>query len=126
MPVPGIGTVDIGDASSGGCGGMVFAVRDLFEAKLPVAADTVPPPAGSPLFTYITGRLFDSFDIPSGIIKYLYPMNTPDQDTASWIAVRHGVAWLTIKACIDGRSPRLSTCCPPAWCQTQCARGHQG
>jgi len=110
--VPGIGTVDIGNASSGVCGGMAFAVRDFFEAKLPITADTVPPAAGSPLFTYITGRLFDSFHIPTGIMDYLYWMNTPDHDTGAWIAVRHGVAWLTIKdqwpavkACIDSGQP---------------------
>jgi hypothetical protein len=110
--VPVIGTVDIGDASNGVCGGMVFAVRDFFEASLPIPAATTPPAAGTPLFTYITGRLFDSFNIPEGIIEYLDWMNTPDHDTGIWIAVRHGVAWMTIevqwpiiKACIDSGHP---------------------
>ncbi len=112
VSLPGIGTVDIGDASNGVCGGMVFAVRDFFEARLPMLADTKPPLAGTPLFTYITGRLFDSFNIPGGILEYLDWMNTPDHDTGVWIVVRHGVAWMTIeqqwpviKACIDSGHP---------------------
>lgn len=110
--VPGIGTVNIGNASNGVCGGMVFAVRDFFEAKLPIVAGTMPPAAGTPLFTYITGRLLDSFNIPGGIIEYFSWMNTPDHDSGVWIAVRRGVAWLTIKdqwpaikACIDSGHP---------------------
>jgi hypothetical protein len=112
VTVPVYGAVDIGDASTGVCGGMVFAVRDFFEARLPVPAASAPPAAGSPLFTYITGRLFDSFNIPAGILQYFEWMNTPDHDTGIWIAVKHGVAWLTIedqwpaiKACIDSGHP---------------------
>lgn len=47
-----LGNIGIGDASNGLCGGMVFTVRDLFEAKLPPPSDTTPP-KGTSLFNYI-------------------------------------------------------------------------
>lgn len=90
------GEVKIGDASNGLCGGMVFTVRDLFEFHLPPLPDTAPPAPGSPLFKYIVSRLLASFDLPGGVLKYFEWMNTPDNDTTLWIAIRHGVAWHTI------------------------------
>jgi hypothetical protein len=95
--VPPFGNVAIGDASNGLCGGMVFAVRDFFEAHLPIVPDTTPPAAQSPLFNYIVGRLFDSFNIPAGVLEYYSWMNTPDNDTTVWFVIRHGVAWMTIE-----------------------------
>ena len=95
--VPALGNVSIGNASNGLCGGMVFAVRDFFEAHLPVVPDMTPPAAQSPLFNYIVGRLFDSFNIPAGVLEYYSWMTTPDHDTGVWLAIRHGVAWMTIE-----------------------------
>jgi hypothetical protein len=40
---PIIGDLGIGNAFNGLCGGMVFAVRDYFESRLPVPPDAVPP-----------------------------------------------------------------------------------
>lgn len=112
VSVPEIGDVHIGNASNGLCGGMAFAVRDFFEAKLPVVADTETPSQGSPLFTYIVARLFDSFNLPDGVLKYFRWMNTPDGDTGIWVATLRGVAWMTIieelpniKADIDAGHP---------------------
>jgi hypothetical protein len=90
------GEVKIGDASNGLCGGMVFTVRDLYEYHLPPLADTAAPDPGSPLFKYIVSRLLASFDLPEGILKYFEWMNTPDNDTNLWVAIRHGVGWHTI------------------------------
>jgi hypothetical protein len=90
------GKVPVGDASNGLCGGMVYTVIDVFRARLPPIADTVNPPAGSPLFKYLVRRLFDSFDIPDGVAKYYAWMNTPDHDTRLWFVRRRGVAWRTI------------------------------
>jgi hypothetical protein len=74
------GNVDIGNAKHGLCGGMAFAVRDLFEAdKLPPAAATNPS-AQSPAFHFITGRLIDSFDLPMGVARYYEWMNLPTGD----------------------------------------------
>jgi hypothetical protein len=51
VQIPIYGTVTIGDASNGLCGGMVFTVRDLFEFHQRPLPDTMPPANGSPLFT---------------------------------------------------------------------------
>ena len=97
--LPGIGSIPIGDASNGVCGGMVSTVRDVFETPglAPVATTDQPGP-DSPLFHYIVDRLIASFDIPHlGFLKYYDWMLTPDAD-ASWppFIRRRGVAWKTI------------------------------
>src|SRR4051812_4494099 len=90
LPTP-FGNVPIGDASNGLCGGMVFAARDYFEAG-------VPQPIGGraalrqPLYDFILDRLFASFDLPNGPLKYYDWMTASDHDT--WI--RSGVARRTI------------------------------
>lgn len=94
--VPLLGNVPIGDAYNGVCGGMVFAVRDFFEANHPAPADTAPPAQGSPLFNFIVQRLFDSFNLPGGVTKYYQWMTTPDHDTGVWPVIRHGVVWHTV------------------------------
>ena len=60
--------IAIGDAANGLCGGMVFAVRDYFEAGIPIPPILpVPPgmtgPSSGPLFDYLVRRLFDSFNL---------------------------------------------------------------
>jgi hypothetical protein len=54
--------IGVGDASNGLCGGMVFTVRDLFEAGITVPADTEPPANGSPRFQSIVRRQVQSLD----------------------------------------------------------------
>jgi hypothetical protein len=84
--------VDLGDASKGLCGGMVFAVRDYFEKRLAPPTMTSPPGDG-PLFAYLKERLLDSWGVTGGpngivsagaesIIRYLELMNPtlPDHD----------------------------------------------
>ena len=44
--IPGVVSVPIGDASNGLCGGMVFAVRDYFEAGRTPPSDTTAPGEG--------------------------------------------------------------------------------
>ena len=104
-----LGKIPIGDASNGLCGGMVYTVMDVFNAGLPPIPDTQHPAQGSPLFNYLVSRLFASFDLPAGVLKYYEWMNTPDHDTGIWFVTRRGVAWKTImeewpriKADIDG------------------------
>jgi hypothetical protein len=83
ITVPGIpGSISLGDAANGLCGGMVYTVRDYFEARQAPPQDTTAPGAG-PLYEYIVNRLFDSWDIPAGIGRYLYLMQPelPDHDT---------------------------------------------
>lgn len=71
------GTIGVGDASDGLCGGMVFAVRDLFHARRRPPATSVNPPGGSPAFRFLVRRLFASFDIPRGVARYYLWMNLP-------------------------------------------------
>jgi hypothetical protein len=88
-----VGDIPIGSASNGLCGGMVFVVRDLFEAhQLPPASLRNPVP-DSPAFRYIVRRLFDSFNLPSGVAQYYEWMNLPRHDT--WLGP-HGLSWRTI------------------------------
>ena len=80
--IPGVVSVPIGDASNGLCGGMAFAARDYFEARMPPPPDTEPPGSG-PLFEYLVDRLFGSFDLPFGPARYLQLMSPllPDGET---------------------------------------------
>jgi len=55
--------IKIGDASNGMCGGMSYAVRDYYVARL-WPAQTKPFGVGDPLYDYIVRRLFDSFNSP--------------------------------------------------------------
>jgi len=95
VDVPPFGQVAIGDARNGLCGGMVFTVRDVFEAGQPPLTNPQPS-QGQPLFDYIVRRLFDSFNLPGGVLKYMEWMNTPDHDTGIGPFVRRGLAWRTI------------------------------
>lgn len=107
-----VGTVGLGDASQGVCGGMAFAVRDYFEAGMPVPADEHPPAQGTPLFSYITGRLIDSFDVPEGIAAYAEWMLMPSADLNLVIGTRRGTfgrtassSWPQVRADIDAGHP---------------------
>jgi hypothetical protein len=91
--------VPIGDASNGMCGGMVYTVRDYFEAGMPPPPNTTPPSSGA-LFNHLSARLFDSFNLPNGVFTYLHLMNPdlPDHETDfSRIGLApHGRAWVMI------------------------------
>jgi hypothetical protein len=108
VPVPGLGRLPIGDASCGLCGGMIYAVRDLFEAGLPVPPGTRPPAEDSPLYGYIVRRLFDSFDIPTGVARYYRLMASPDADVVRAVLPLRGLGrvsavdeWPRIRLDID-------------------------
>jgi hypothetical protein len=96
VKVPRVGTVPIGDASNGLCGGMVFLALDIFTAGGdPPSAPQ--PDHGTPLFNYVVRRLVKSWDVPNGVVKYFQWMNTPDADVDLWMVKHHGVAWRTIE-----------------------------
>lgn len=103
--------VPIGDAANGMCGGMVFASRDYFESGFPVPSTTVSP-SGGPVYDYIVERLYDSFNLPGGPLRYLELMNPllPDGETElsrlglaphgrSWVMIRE--EWPQIRADLD-------------------------
>ena len=89
----------IGNAANGMCGGMVYTVRDYFEAGSPPPPNTAPPQSG-PLFNHLSNRLFDSFSLPGGPMKYLHLMNPdlPDHETdfSRLGLLPHGRAWVMI------------------------------
>ncbi len=69
LRLPGL-TLPFGDASQGLCGGMAFAARDYFDQQRPIPKPDTPPAPGSPLFNYLVRRLWDSFHLPGGPIRY--------------------------------------------------------
>jgi hypothetical protein len=92
IPLP-LGSIPLGKASGGLCGGMAYTTRDYFQAGQLPPATTDPPPAGSDLYKYLVKRLFDSFSLPSGVAKYYQWMTLGDGD--NWFV--HGVSWRTIQ-----------------------------
>ena len=69
----------MGSAANGLCGGMVFAALDHFTAGRPIPS-VDRPEAGTPLYEFIASRLIDSFDLPTGPLKYLDYMSPGRRD----------------------------------------------
>ena len=92
--------IHTGHAYNGMCGGMIFAVCDLFYAgKLPTPDRFTP--SGGPLFNYLCRRLIDSFALPFGPLQYYVWMNPAVKD-AQWqkggfSLSTHSRAWKTIR-----------------------------
>jgi hypothetical protein len=106
------GTVGVGDASQGLCGGMAFAVRDYFEANVPIPELDTPPASDTPLFRYIVDRLLDSFNVPRGVLTYALWMLLPSDDVRLVFARRPGTfsrtvseSWPAVRADIDANHP---------------------
>jgi hypothetical protein len=78
IPLAGLGHLRVGDASRGLCGGMVFATCDFFEQGRPPPENCEPPDYGSPLFAYLVRRLFYSFHLPWGPLRYYHGMASGD------------------------------------------------
>jgi hypothetical protein len=97
IPLPVVGTISIGNASKGMCGGMTFTVRDLYQAHRPPPPDRTAPASG-PVFTYVSRRLLDSWNIPGGVLRYLQLMNPLLSDhEAPFEPLGHGRAWIMIR-----------------------------
>ena len=98
-PTP-FGTITLGDASAGLCGGMVFAAVDHWRAGVTPPGQR--PAADTHLYRFIVDRLVDSWHIPAGIVQYFQWMNLPDGDSTFTLLRRRvlterGLAWRTIK-----------------------------
>ena len=118
MPDP-FADIPIGNASNGMCGGMTYLTADYYHAGVrapegdtPVPPSRIPPvpPSGSPLFTNMTFRLFNSFNVPDGVYDYLTYMDPlyGDSDNLidngrAWVMAH--VQWPQIKAVIDAGHP---------------------
>ena len=93
------GVVDIGDASKGLCGGMVFAALDYWYADR--TAPTARPPQGTPLYNFLVARIVDSWHVPAGVAQYFQWMNLPDADQGfkvlgQTVITQRGLAWRTL------------------------------
>jgi hypothetical protein len=84
------GGLPVGNAANGMCGGMVFAAYDFFCAGLPIPASSEPPAYATPLFRFLVRRLFDSFQLPWGPLRYYRWMASPDSGSAApgWKTLR--------------------------------------
>lgn len=117
-----IGDLKYGDASKGLCGGMVYSALDYFMAglDLPSIPETDLSKYKSPVqgstFDYLGKRLFNSFDIPDGVLKYIELMSPdfPDFQTGkkyssviprnrAWCTIRQ--EWPAIKSRLDAGQP---------------------
>lgn len=99
IPIP-FGRVELGKASDGLCGGMVFCALDYFLAGRPVP-DAEDPPTTGDLFDAIVRRLLNSFNLPLGVLNYIVLMH-PDYPDGEARAegnplAPHGRAWQTLR-----------------------------
>ena len=90
--------IGIGDAAAGLCGGMVWYVRERFEAGLPVPADTEPPANGSPLFQALVRRQVQSLDWLRGPLRFWW-MGAMSPERAARRS--REIEWPRIRAEID-------------------------
>jgi hypothetical protein len=94
-PAPGLaiatplGTLGLGNAAAGLCGGMIFTALDYWQAGLVPPA--VRPAPGSEFYRYIVRRLIDSWHVPAGVARYYLWMNLPDGDRRAWLPGRRRV-----------------------------------
>jgi hypothetical protein len=107
-PAPGVsvrtpaGTLRIGNAAAGLCGGMVFAALDYWHAR--AVPPDCRPVAGTPLYRFIVRRLIDSWHMPAGVARYYWWMNLPDADVAGRTMQRH---WPLVRASLDSGRPAV-------------------
>jgi hypothetical protein len=92
------GEINVGNASSGLCGGMVFAALDYWYARRVPPVDQ--PSPSEPLYGYIVRRIVDSWNIPVGVAQYFTWMNLPDADTGFDVLGRH----VTVDRGVSGRT----------------------
>ncbi len=138
-----IGELRYGDASKGMCGGMVYAALDYFIGGLSIPSipdqdrSRFGSPLQGPIFNYLGRRLFDSFDLPTGVLNFIELMqkNFPDAQARSgalglaprsraWRMIRQ--EWPAIKRKLDvGQPCPLGLVCVETDDITQLGKNHQ-
>jgi len=110
-----LGSIGIGNAAAGLCGGMVFAALDYWLAGKPPPPDR--PAPGTPLYQFIVQRLITSWHIPVGVAEFYLWMNLPEGDASVTILGHTFVAerglssrtieqqWPAIKSSLDAGVP---------------------
>ncbi len=115
--------VGVGDASAGLCGGMVWFVRERFEARMPIPTDAAAPANGSPLFQAIVRRQVRSLGWLRVPLRFWRAAaSSPDA------LVRRTLEreWPTIRAAIDaGRLPTVGLIRHHGWSPFELSRDHQ-
>jgi hypothetical protein len=114
IPTP-FGSIGIGNAAAGLCGGMVFSALDYWHTqKLPPVSQPAP---GTPLYRFIVRRLIASWHVPVGVGRYYLWMNLPDGDSSLTTPGRPTVSqrglstrtieqqWPGVKASLDAGVP---------------------
>ena len=95
---------------------MAFVVRDYYEARQPIPADTQPPPGGSPLYRFIVRRLMDSFNLPLGITRYIELMQPAFPDVGLGFGLPPAPAsWSATSGRLIPDRPRPATRSRSAW-----------
>jgi len=95
-----VGSLPIGNAARGLCGGMVFAALDYWHAG--IGPPPSKPDAGTPLFRFVVRRLVASWRIPAGVARYYRWMRRGDADLARRTIGRQ---WPAVRAGIDAGAP---------------------
>ena len=79
-----VATLNIGDAANGLCGGMSFAVADLFRAGLRPGDQPIPA-GGSPRHAYIVERQVSSFDDGRVPLRFYALMSPARTEREGWL-----------------------------------------
>lgn len=117
--------LNIGDACNGLCGGMIFAVCDFFQAGRRPPELSEPPTYGTPLFAYLRGRLFDSFQLPVGVLRY-YRWMTRSGRGKSLARRTVEYVWPRVRQEIDaGRLAPLGLIRVHSWNPSNLGQNHQ-
>ena len=116
--------VPIGEVSRGLCGGMAFAARDRFVRGEVAPPDASPPPYGTPLFTEIVDRQFDSFGIGFTVPIVFWLAAISDQVARDRTSIRD--TWPAIRSAIDaGRLAMVGLVRNATWNPLALDLGHQ-
>jgi hypothetical protein len=114
LPTP-LGTINIGNAADGLCGGMVFAALDYWYSGVTPPGEQ--PAAGTAAYQFVVRRIIDSWHVPTGVAEYFAWMNLPDGDVGftafgHHVVTQHGVSgrtitqqWPLVKADLDRQIP---------------------
>lgn len=127
-----------GNAKNGLCGGMVYAVRDHYQAARLIPTDTTAPLGEQdPLFLYIVDRLFDTLDIDD-VTMYLKLMDPlypdTDENLLNPIGLANGRAYVMAEIefpmirddLLAGHPSPLGLVCVKSALPTDLGKCHQG
>ncbi|MGL4422076.1 MAG: hypothetical protein ACRCZF_15515 [Gemmataceae bacterium] len=117
VPTP-LGTLRLGDAHGGLCGGMIFTALDCYSFNVPIPQEITPAVLGT-----LTRRLLDSFNFPFGVLKYYDLMR---QAAPANFAITQNSTWPLVQRELDaGRLVPLGLVKAQSWWPADLAKNHQ-